>query len=127
MGLRVLVVDDSMTVRQQVGRALTQAGFEVLGATDGVDALEKLAVTKDVALVVCDVNMPRMDGLQFLEALRADATIARIPVVMLTTEGQAERIQKAKALGAKAWLLKPFKADLMVEAVKKIAASAAAA
>ncbi len=125
MGTRILVVDDSMMVRQQVGRALAQAGFEVLEAKDGVDAVEKLGTAKDVALVVCDVNMPRMDGLEFLAVVAADPTLARIPVVMLTTEGQADRIQRAKALGAKAWLLKPFKAELMVAAVKKITAAAA--
>jgi two-component system, chemotaxis family, chemotaxis protein CheY len=125
MGTRILVVDDSMMVRQQVGRALAQAGFEVLEAKDGVDAVEKLGTAKDVALVVCDVNMPRMDGLEFLAVAAADPTLARIPVVMLTTEGQADRIQRAKALGAKAWLLKPFKAELMVAAVKKITAAAA--
>jgi two-component system chemotaxis response regulator CheY len=125
MGIKVLVIDDSMMVRQQVGRALIQAGFEVIEGKDGLDGLEKLKATPGVALVVCDVNMPRMSGLEFLESVRNDAAVSATAIVMLTTEGQADRIQRAKALGAKAWILKPFKADLLVAAVKKITAEAA--
>lgn len=122
--LKVLVVDDSLMVRQQVGRALTAAGFSIVEAVDGADALEKLAATPEAALVVCDVNMPRMSGIEFLENVRRDGRPA-LPVVMLTTEGQPELIQKAKALGAKGWIVKPFKPDLLVAAVKKLTAAAA--
>jgi two-component system chemotaxis response regulator CheY len=125
MGTKVMVVDDSMMVRQQVGRALVQAEFEVIEAKDGQDALEKLQAGANVSLIVCDVNMPRMSGLEFLQAVRDDAALAHVSVVMLTTEGQADRIQRAKALGAKAWILKPFKAELLVAAVKKLTAVAA--
>lgn len=121
---KVLVVDDSLMVRQQVGRALTAAGFTIVEAVDGADALEKLAATPEAALVVCDVNMPRMSGIEFLENVRRDGRPA-LPVVMLTTEGQPELIQKAKALGAKGWIVKPFKPDLLVAAVKKLTAAAA--
>jgi len=114
-----------MMVRQQVGQALVHAEFEVHDAKDGIEALEKLRALKDVALVVCDVNMPRMSGLELLEALSKDEALAKIAVVMLTTEGQASLIQKAKALGAKAWIIKPFKAELLVAAVKKLTAQAA--
>ena len=123
MSAKVLVVDDSLMVRQQVGRALTAAGFSVVEATDGVDALQKLAGCPEMHLVVCDVNMPHMSGLEFLERLRASG--AGVPVVMLTTEGQAELIQRAKALGAKGWIVKPFKPDLLVAAAKKLTAKAA--
>jgi two-component system chemotaxis response regulator CheY len=112
-------------VRQQVGRALSGAEFEVIEAKDGIDGFEKLQATPGVVLVVCDVNMPRMSGLEFLEAVRGEPSLAHVTVVMLTTEGQADRIQRAKALGAKAWILKPFKADLLVAAVKKLTAAAA--
>jgi two-component system chemotaxis response regulator CheY len=121
---KVLVVDDSMMVRKQVEKALVAAGFQVVEATDGQDALEKLRATPDAQLVVCDVNMPRMGGLEFLENVKGQAG-ANVPVVMLTTEGQPELIQKAKALGAKGWLVKPFKPDLLVAAAKKLTAQAA--
>jgi len=118
MANKVLVIDDSMMVRKQVGMALGTAGFTVVEASDGVDALDKLVTHADVALVVCDVNMPRMNGLEFLENVRAG-----LPVMMLTTEGQPELIQRAKALGAKGWLVKPFKADLLVAAARKLTAA----
>ena len=79
----------------------------------------------DVALVVCDVNMPRMDGLEFLQSVRDDRTLSGISVVMLTTEGKVDYVRRAKELGAKAWIVKPFNADLLVAAVRKATASAA--
>ena len=121
MATKILVIDDSAMVRQQVGQALSNSGFSVIEAVDGVDALDKLESTPDTALVVCDVNMPRMNGIEFLEQ-KSKAGNA-VPVVMLTTEGQPELIQKAKALGAKGWVVKPFKPDLLVAAAKKLTAS----
>src|ERR1700737_963132 len=117
MSAMVLVIDDSLMVRQQVGRALTAAGFSVVEAIDGVEALEKLATSPETKLVVCDVNMPRMNGIEFLGRLNAKRSA--VPVVMLTTEGQPELIQRAKALGAKGWIVKPFKPDLLVAAARK--------
>jgi two-component system chemotaxis response regulator CheY len=122
MSAKVLVVDDSMMVRKQVGQALIGAGFSVIEATDGLDALQKLTTSPDTRLVVCDVNMPRMNGIEFLEALRKVESTANLPVVMLTTEGQPELVQRAKALGAKGWIVKPFKPDLLVAAAKKLTA-----
>lgn len=116
----VMVIDDSATVRTQAGRALTGAGFRVIEAFDGLDALEKLRVTPGIALIVCDVNMPRMDGLQFIESLAAEAQ--HPPVLMLTTEGHPRLIQRAKASGAKGWMIKPFQPELLVAAAKKLAA-----
>jgi two-component system chemotaxis response regulator CheY len=113
----VMIVDDSPAVRQQVGAALREAGFVVIEAVDGQDGVEKLKSTPAVCLVVCDVNMPRMNGIQFLASVRG-----QVPVLMLTTEGQPELINQAKALGAKAWIIKPFKAPLLVAAVQKLAA-----
>ena len=120
--MKVLVIDDSLMVRQQVGRALKTAGFTVTEAVDGVDALEKLTGAPDTRLVVCDVNMPRMNGLEFLERIRADGQT--VPVVMLTTEGQPELIGRARTLGAKGWIVKPFKPDFLVAAAKKLLAAA---
>ncbi len=109
----VMVVDDSAPVRQQVSTALRQAGFMVVEAVDGQDGVEKLAATPGVAMVICDVNMPRMTGIEFLEKLGG-----KLPVIMLTTEGQPEMKKKAKALGAKGWIIKPFVPELLIEAVK---------
>jgi two-component system chemotaxis response regulator CheY len=120
MGAKVMVVDDSMMVRQQVARALTGAGFDIVEAVDGLEALEKLATGPALGLIVCDVNMPRMSGIEFLESGKA----AGIPIVMLTTEGQPEMIQRAKELGAKGWIVKPFKPHLLVAAAKKLTATA---
>jgi two-component system chemotaxis response regulator CheY len=116
----VMVVDDSMMVRQQLKRALVAAGFAVIEAVDGVDALQKFSQAT-ISLIVCDVNMPRMGGLEFLENLRQDALGAKVPVVMLTTEGQAELVQRAQSLGAKGWIIKPFKPEHLVATAKKLA------
>lgn len=120
MSKKVMVVDDSQTVRQQVGIALTQAGFDVMEAVDGEDGLQKIRASTDVAMVICDVNMPRMNGIDMLVQVKADAKYAALPIVMLTTEGQPEMMARAKQHGAKAWIVKPFKPDLLVAAVKKL-------
>ncbi|MEO7112156.1 MAG: response regulator [Polyangiaceae bacterium] len=120
MPATVMIADDSMLVRQQVKRALVGAGFVVVEAVDGADALQK-AIETNLALVVCDVNMPRMGGIEFLERLREHEVGKRLPVVMLTTEGQPELIQRAQSLGAKGWIIKPFKPELLVAAAKKLA------
>lgn len=119
----VLVIDDSQMVRTQVARALAQAGFAVVEAKDGVEGLQKLASTDGIQLIVCDVNMPRMNGLDFLEQLAGRPSAPS--VVMLTTEGQYDLIRRAKALGAKGWIIKPIKPDLLVATAKKLAPKAA--
>ncbi len=122
MAAKILVIDDSLMVRQLVGRALRGAGFAIVEATDGVDALEKLEASPDTSLVVCDVNMPRMNGIEFLQQIVKNGNT--VPVVMLTTEGQPELIQQARSLGAKGWIVKPFKPELLVAAAKKLTAAA---
>jgi two-component system chemotaxis response regulator CheY len=117
---KILVIDDSPTVRQQVGLALSQAGYQVVEAVDGVDAISK--VDASVSMLICDVNMPRMNGLEMLEKLRTDARWKALPVVMLTTEGQPALIERAKKAGAKGWIIKPFKAELLVAAVQRLTA-----
>ncbi|MBC7976136.1 MAG: response regulator [Myxococcales bacterium] len=117
---KILVIDDSPTVRQQVGLALTQAGYQVIEAVDGVDGIAK--VDASVAMLICDVNMPRMNGLEMLEKLRTDVRWKALPVVMLTTEGQPGLIDRAKKAGAKGWIIKPFKAELLVAAVQRLTA-----
>ncbi len=114
-----MIVDDSAMIRMQVKRALTTAGHRVIEAVDGVDALAKLVGTTP-DLLVCDVNMPRMNGLELLEKLKSQGFSE--PIVMLTTEGQPELIRKARLLGAKGWLVKPFKPELLLASVDKLAA-----
>jgi two-component system, chemotaxis family, chemotaxis protein CheY len=116
----VLLVDDSRAIRQQVGDALTTAGYGILEAEDGIQGLLRLREHRDIAIVICDVNMPNMNGLEMLSELKADPSNAALPVLMLTTEGKADLIQQAKRSGAKAWIVKPFKADQLVAAVRKI-------
>ncbi|HVH46439.1 MAG TPA: response regulator [Labilithrix sp.] len=119
MSANVMLVDDSATVRLQARRALSAAGFGIIEATDGVDALEKLESAADIALIVCDVNMPRMSGIEFVENLARRAG-PRPPVIMLTTEGHPNLVQSAKACGAKGWMIKPFKPEVLVAAAKKL-------
>ena len=118
---RVLVVDDSETVRQQVAGALENAGFSVTQATDGIDALEQIGRTSFSA-VVLDVNMPRLNGLEMLERLMSDPKHdAELPLLVLTTEVQPSMIQRAKKAGARAWMVKPVKLEQLVSAVTKLA------
>jgi len=109
---KVLVVDDSPTILQQVGLALKQEGF--------AEAMALVESEREIGLVILDVNMPRMNGLEMLEKLKSDPLHAAIPVVILTTEGQHTLIQRAKQAGAKGWIVKPFSAKLLIAAVKKI-------
>ena len=117
---KVMIVDDSRTVREQVAAALRPAGFEVLEAEDGVAGLDQINGPNDLALVFCDLNMPNMDGLQMLEQVRrGDARIVP-PIVMLTTEGRTDLVEKAKRAGARGWLVKPFQADHLVAVARKL-------
>ena len=118
MGKKVLVVDDSVTIRHQLRMALTPAGYEVIEAFDGEDGLAKAQADPDLAMAICDVNMPRMDGIEMITKMR-DCGLT-LPIVMLTTEGAKELIIKAKQAGASGWIVKPFNAEMLVSAVKKL-------
>jgi two-component system chemotaxis response regulator CheY len=118
MGKTILVVDDSATVRQQLRLVLGPAGYDVVEATDGQDGLQQIRGNRPPDLVICDINMPRMNGIEMLQAVAPDNT--GIPIVMLTTEGRPELVKAAKAAGAKGWIIKPFKADLLVRAVQSL-------
>jgi len=120
MSAKILVVDDSRAIRQQVAAALAQAGYQVVEAEDGVQGLNTIGLERDIAMVICDVNMPNMNGLEMLAAVKADPRNAALPIFMLTTEGKADLIQQAKRNGAKGWIVKPFKPDQLIAAVRKV-------
>jgi two-component system, chemotaxis family, chemotaxis protein CheY len=119
MGKTVLVVDDSSSFRQVVGIALKGAGYDVLEACDGKDALSKLDGRK-INLIVSDVNMPNMDGITFVKSAKLLPAYKFTPVIMLTTEGQDEKKNQGRAAGAKAWIVKPFNPPQLLDAVSKL-------
>ncbi|TDK63777.1 response regulator [Sapientia aquatica] len=122
MAKTIFVVDDSASLRRVVSLALTAAGYDVVEAADGVDGLKKLAelAGKKVHLIISDVNMPNMDGIEFVTQLKKQAAFRFTPVIMLTTEGDDEVKMAGKAAGAKAWIIKPFNPDQMLNAVSKL-------
>ncbi|MEB0136606.1 response regulator [Actimicrobium sp. CCC2.4] len=122
MAKTILIVDDSVSLRKVVAIALTGAGYEVIEAGDGLDALDKLAglAGKKVHLIISDVNMPRMGGLEFVRQVKNNAAYRFTPVIMLTTEGQDAIKEQGRAAGAKAWILKPFNPPQMLNAVAKL-------
>jgi len=119
MAKTIMVVDDSASLRQVVGIALKGAGYDVLEGCDGKDALAKLTGQK-VHLIISDVNMPNMDGISFVKALKQMANYKFTPVIMLTTESQEAKKQEGQAAGAKAWVVKPFRPEQMLGAVQKL-------
>lgn len=114
----VMLIDDSRVVRMHLARALHEAGYAVVEAEDGLDAIQKLETEPRISLIVCDVNMPRMDGLEFVKWLSGQATPP--PVVMLTTEGHPHQIQRAKEHGARGWMVKPMKPEVLVAAARRL-------
>jgi two-component system, chemotaxis family, chemotaxis protein CheY len=116
---RIMTVDDSASVRQMVSFTLRQAGYEVVEATDGRDALSKLEGS-GVHMVVTDLNMPNVDGIGLIRGVRAHRTYRFIPIVMLTTESQESRKLEGKQAGATGWIVKPFRPEQLVAVVKKV-------
>jgi two-component system, chemotaxis family, chemotaxis protein CheY len=119
MSKTILVVDDSASIRQVVSITLKSAGYTVIEAVDGKDALTKLDGQK-VNLVISDVNMPNMDGISFVKEMKQKANYKFTPVIMLTTEGSDEKKKEGQAAGAKAWVVKPFKPEQMLQAVSML-------
>ena len=116
---KVLVVDVSETIRQHVAEALTRVGFEVVEASDGAAGLQR-AGEHDFSMIILDVNMPLLNGMEMLERLKQDPKTASVPVLMLTTEAQRSMIERARQNGAKAWLIKPIKVESLVSTVNKV-------
>jgi two-component system, chemotaxis family, chemotaxis protein CheY len=119
MAKSILIVDDSASLRQVVGIALKGAGYDVIEACDGKDALGKLNGQK-IHLVISDVNMPNMDGITFVQELKKLPAYKFTPVIMLTTEAGDAKKQAGQAAGAKAWVVKPFQPAQMLAAVGKL-------
>jgi two-component system chemotaxis response regulator CheY len=119
MAQTILVIDDSASLRQVVAMALQGAGYEVLQAGDGQAALALLDGRK-IGMAICDVNMPKMNGIEFVKAAKALPAYRFLPILMLTTESQEARKEEGKAAGAKAWMVKPFSPSSMLNAVSKL-------
>ena len=115
----ILTADDSASVRQMVTFTLREAGYEVIEAVDGRDALAK-ANTRKPHMLITDLNMPNLDGIGLIRALRATPACKFIPMVLLTTESQAEKKARGKAAGATGWIVKPFKPDQLLAVVRKV-------
>ncbi len=121
--VRVLTVDDSRTMQGVLRKALAGAGYEVIQGEDGVEGLEVLeAASPPPHVIITDINMPRMDGFQFIEAVRAVSVFRHIPIICLTTETDEEKKNRARALGATGWIAKPFNAEKLVWAIRRVTA-----
>lgn len=118
MAVTILVVDDSESVRQMLNFTLQKAGFKVIAAEDGHDALAKM--TTEVKLVISDLNMPNLDGIGLVKEVRANPATRFLPVLMLTTVSQDDKKQEGRAAGATGWLVKPFDAGQLLEVVNKV-------
>lgn len=119
MAKTILIVDDSASLRQVVAIALKGAGYDVIEAADGKDALSKLTGQK-VHLIISDVNMPNMDGITLVKELKKLPAYKFTPIIMLTTESQESKKAEGQAAGARAWVVKPFKPEQMLAAVSKL-------
>ena len=122
MAKTILIVDDSASLRQVVAISLNSAGYEVLQACDGRDALDKLGKLggQKIHLIVSDVNMPNMGGIEFVTEVKKNPLYKFAPVIMLTTEGNETIKERGRAAGAKAWIVKPFNPPQLLNAVSKL-------
>ena len=119
MGKVILTADDSASMRQMVSFTIQNAGYEVIEAVDGLDALQKIE-GKSIDMVVTDLNMPNLDGIELIKKLRAHPDHKFVPIVLLTTESQAEKKQEGRQAGATGWIVKPFKPEQLVSVIKKV-------
>ena len=121
MGKTILTVDDSRTMRNMLMLALTNAGHTVVQADDGQHGVEVLAQHPDVEVIITDINMPRMDGYAFIEAVRREPGTRTTPILVLTTESEPAKKQRARDAGATGWIVKPFDTEKLVAAVRRVA------
>jgi two-component system chemotaxis response regulator CheY len=120
MGKTILTVDDSRTMRNMLMLALSNAGHTVVQAEDGMHGVEMLAKTPGVDVIITDINMPRMDGYAFIDHVRRDPTARATPILVLTTESEPAKRQRARDAGATGWIVKPFDSEKLVAAVRKV-------
>ena len=113
--MRALIVDDSRAMRLILGRFMVEAGFEVLEAEDGRDALQKLGSDQEFDLALVDWNMPNMNGIELVQAIRADPRLQNMQIMMVTTESEMQQIVRALEAGANEYVMKPFTKDVLVE------------
>lgn len=118
--MMVLTVDDSRTMRDMLRMALLEAGFRVTQAEDGIDGLGVLK-TESPQVIVTDINMPRLDGFGFIEAVRRDQRHRSIPILVLTTESDDQKKARARQAGATGWIVKPFDPAKLVAAIRRVA------
>lgn len=116
---KILAVDDSISIRKSISFVLSQEGYEVIEAVDGVDGLAKAKEDK-FNLVITDINMPNMDGIEMIKQLRQTDGYKFTPIIALTTENQDSKMQEGKAAGATGWIVKPFTSEKLLAIVKKI-------
>lgn len=119
MNKTIMTVDDSASIRQAVSFTLSQAGYDVVQASDGKDAVNKLNGSS-VRLVLTDLNMPNLDGIGLIKWIRSQPSYRFLPVIMITTESQDAKKQEGKAAGATGWIVKPFKPEQLIAVVKKV-------
>lgn len=119
---KILVVDDSSTVRDEVAGFLKKSGLDVATAVDGKDGLAKLRSDQGIRLVISDINMPNMDGLTMVEKVRGELGNSTVNIIMLTTESSPSMKERGKAAGIKGWIVKPFKGEAVLESIKKLSA-----
>ena len=119
--MQILTVDDSRTMRDMLRMALTPAGFEVVSAVDGEHGLEVLGES-GADVIITDINMPKLDGYGFIERVRADANHRATPILVLTTESDPAKKNRARQAGATGWIVKPFNPDKLIEAIRRVAA-----
>jgi two-component system chemotaxis response regulator CheY len=124
MTKKILVVDDSREARQQVKTTLSDSGYEVIEAVDGRDGLLKMTAHADTCLVLCDINMPIMNGLEMLARLRTEQPSTQVPFVVLTTEALPDMLERARDAGATGWILKPIEPPTLLAAVRRLAGDA---
>src|SRR5258708_4239997 len=120
MPTKVLIVDDSRSIRRSLIDLLSPSGYEVFEAEDGIDGAEAIERVPELSLVICDVNMPRMTGLEMLAKVKADGKNANLPVLMLTTEGRTDIIREAKQAGACGWIVKPIDPAHLLATIRKL-------
>jgi two-component system chemotaxis response regulator CheY len=123
VGKKIIVIDDSETVREHVRQVLAGEGYDILEASDGVQGAAAIRQNPTASLAICDVNMPNLGGLDMLQSLLDSETgePGPVPILMLASEGRADMMERARACGARGWIVKPFHAKLLLATVRKLA------